>query len=141
MLRRGVQPELEDVKLLSEKYEASEGEEIFLSFEDVKRDILIGHLRFRIPSERAHRPEISGETALVRMLYVFGELVPVGREAKDGTWQHRGFGEGLLKEAERISAENYDVKRMAILSGIGTRPYYRRFGYELEGPYMVKELG
>lgn len=26
------------------------------------------------------------------------------------------------------------------LKGVGTRDYYRRLGYELEGPYMSKSL-
>jgi elongator complex protein 3 len=26
------------------------------------------------------------------------------------------------------------------MSGIGVRPYYRRQGYERNGPYMIKEL-
>ena len=26
------------------------------------------------------------------------------------------------------------------LTGVGTRHYYRKLGYELEGPYMVKTL-
>ena len=30
--------------------------------------------------------------------------------------------------------------KMAVISGVGTRHYYRRLGYELEGPYMVKAL-
>lgn len=25
-------------------------------------------------------------------------------------------------------------------AGVGTRNYYRKMGYELEGPYMVKDL-
>jgi elongator complex protein 3 len=29
---------------------------------------------------------------------------------------------------------------MAVISGVGTRNYYRKLGYELEGPYMVKSL-
>jgi elongator complex protein 3 len=29
---------------------------------------------------------------------------------------------------------------MAVISGVGTRHYYRKLGYELEGPYMVKSL-
>jgi hypothetical protein len=29
---------------------------------------------------------------------------------------------------------------MAVISGVGTRHYYRKLGYELEGPYMVKDL-
>ena len=29
---------------------------------------------------------------------------------------------------------------VAIISGIGTRNYYRKFGYEKVGPYMMKRL-
>jgi hypothetical protein len=29
---------------------------------------------------------------------------------------------------------------MAVISGVGTRDYYRRLGYELEGVYMTKRL-
>ncbi|KUO40305.1 MAG: radical SAM protein, partial [Hadesarchaea archaeon DG-33-1] len=139
MLRKGIQPELEDVKLLEESYGASEGEEIFLSFEDVERDILIGFLRLRLPSAKAHRPEIDENIAVVRELHVYGSMVPVGKEAKVGDWQHRGWGEDLLKEAERAARER-DARKMAILSGIGVRNYYKRFDYRREGPYMVKEL-
>jgi elongator complex protein 3 len=139
MLQNGVQPELEDVKLLQENYDASEGEEIFLSFEDVKRDILIGFLRLRLPSAKAHRPEIGYGTAIVRELHVYGPMVPVGREAKSGDWQHRGWGEELLKNAEEVAIQR-GARKMAVLSGIGVRNYYRRFGYWREGPYMVKEL-
>lgn len=29
---------------------------------------------------------------------------------------------------------------MLCFAGVGTRNYYRKMGYELQGPYMVKEL-
>lgn len=29
---------------------------------------------------------------------------------------------------------------MLFHTGVGTRNYYRKIGYELEGPYMVKSL-
>ena len=29
---------------------------------------------------------------------------------------------------------------MAVISGVGTRHYYRKLGYELENTYMVKNL-
>jgi hypothetical protein len=28
-----------------------------------------------------------------------------------------------------------------VIAGVGTRHYYRKLGFELEGPYMVKYLG
>lgn len=139
-LKEDIEPQLDDIELLTECYEASKGKEIFISYEDTKRDIIVGHLRLRIPSKDSHRPEVDDKTSLVRMLYVFGELVTVGNESQKGAWQHLGLGEKMLKEAERISSERYDANKIAILSGIGSRPYYRRFDYKLEGPYMKKDL-
>ncbi len=140
-LKRGEDARPEDVKLLRERYEASEGVEEFLSFEDVKRGLLIGFLRLRLPSEKAHRPEVDGKTMLVRELRVYGLQVPVGLRL-DGAWQHRGYGAALLREAERIAREEYDARRLLVTSAVGARPYYRRLGYyrPLSSPYMVKEL-
>lgn len=135
----GFGPNPDDVELVVRRYRASEGEELFLSFEDVKQDILIGLLRLREPSAKAHRPEAKA-AMLVRELHVYGPLVPVGGGATGSEWQHRGFGTRLMGEAERISREEFNARKVAVLAGIGTRNYYRRFGYEREGPYMVKEL-
>jgi elongator complex protein 3 len=30
--------------------------------------------------------------------------------------------------------------RFLVISGVGTRHYYRKLGYDLDGPYMSKEL-
>jgi elongator complex protein 3 len=44
----------------------------------------------------------------------------------------------LLKKAEEIAVDrNYG--KIAVMSGIGVREYYERFGYEREGPFMVKK--
>jgi elongator complex protein 3 len=135
----GVNPNPEDVELVVERYRASEGEELFLSFEDRERDILIGLLRLREPSDKAHMPE-AARAMLVRELHVYGPLVRVGGRAQVNDWQHRGWGESLLHEAERISREEFDARKVVVLAGIGTRNYYRRFGYQREGPYMSKRL-
>lgn len=45
-----------------------------------------------------------------------------------------------MEEAERIALEEHGSSRIAVISGVGTRDYYRRFGYRLEGPYMIKDL-
>jgi elongator complex protein 3 len=119
-------------------YEASDGIEVFLSFED-DNDILIGYLRLRYPSERAHRKEIDSKTTIVRELHVFGIEVPVGQWDEFG-FQHKGYGTALLREAERISREEFDARRILVLSGIGVREYYRKRGYYQFGPYMAKDL-
>ena len=46
----------------------------------------------------------------------------------------------LMREAERIARDEHRSKKLAVISGVGTRHYYRKLGYELEGPYMVKSL-
>jgi elongator complex protein 3 len=132
-------PDIINVKLLKEEYRAGGGNEIFLSFEDIKKDILIGFLRLRIPSENAHRKEIDDKTALIRELHVYGSMIPIG-EKEEGQWQHMGYGEALLNEASRIASESYDMKKILVTSGIGARNYYRKFGYEKLGPYMAKNI-
>lgn len=136
---QGITPDIENIKLLKEEYNAGEGKEVFLSFEDVEKDILIGFLRLRIPSKKAHRLEIDEKTALVRELHVYGSMIPLG-EKETGKWQHMGYGERLLNEAEKIALEVYDKNRLNVISGIGARNYYKKFGYSRLGPYMSKSL-
>ena len=52
----------------------------------------------------------------------------------------QGYGTLLLEEAERISAVEHRSRKLLVISGVGTRHYYRKLGYTLEGPYMVKDL-
>lgn len=135
-----VKPDPDSVRLLTVKEKASEGDEIFISFEDPVNDILIGYLRLRVPSERAHRSEIcGGDVSIVRALHVYGPLVPVGVHVAEA-WQHKGYGEALLSEAERVSREDYGVRKVVVMSAVGTRRYYMRFGYGYDGPYMSKTL-
>jgi elongator complex protein 3 len=136
---RGIKADLDQIQLMEETYSSVGGEEIFISQEDPISDVLAGFLRLRIPSNNAHRPEIDDKTALVRELHVYGSLVPIG-EKKSVVGQHVGYGEELLARAEEIAIEKYNREKMVIISGIGTRNYYRKFGYEREGPYMAKKL-
>ncbi len=139
MLKNGYKLRVSDVVLVRRTYVASGGIEIFLSFEDIRNDVVIGILRLRKPSELAHRPEIDQNTLIIRELHVYGPLVPLGERSERGV-QHRGYGARLLREAERISFEEFDARKIVIISGIGVREYYRRFGYRREGPYMSKLL-
>ncbi|MDI6639221.1 MAG: tRNA uridine(34) 5-carboxymethylaminomethyl modification radical SAM/GNAT enzyme Elp3 [Methanocellales archaeon] len=132
-LLKGTEPE--NIKLSTERYEVCGGIEHFISFEDVEKDILIGFLRLRFPND-PHRPELSN-AALVRELHIYGPMVPIGSRT-DG-WQHRGYGEELLCTAEHLAMEN-GFNKIAILSGVGVRGYYRKLGYEHDGPYMSKSF-
>ncbi|HSQ93680.1 MAG TPA: tRNA uridine(34) 5-carboxymethylaminomethyl modification radical SAM/GNAT enzyme Elp3 [Methanoregula sp.] len=122
-----------DIQVL--EYEACGGREHFISA--VSDDSLIGFARLRFPSSVYCR-ELEG-AALMRELHVYGSLVPVGKDAEAEEWQHRQYGKDLLVRAEDI-ARDAGFLRLAIMSGIGVRPYYRRQGYERRGPYMIREL-
>ena len=135
-----VKPDLENVKIQSFCYDASGGKEVFISAEDTCNDVLLGYLRLRIPSGKAHRPEVTSvPSAIVRELHVYGPLVPVGKHSA-GAWQHKGFGADLLAEAERIARCDFGVKKLLVISALGTRRYYMRFGYERDGVYVSKKL-
>ncbi|MFA4875995.1 MAG: tRNA uridine(34) 5-carboxymethylaminomethyl modification radical SAM/GNAT enzyme Elp3 [Methanoregula sp.] len=129
-LPSGVESELRILQ-----YEACGGTEHFISA--VSGDSLIGFARLRFPSS-VFRPELEG-AALLRELHVYGSLVSVGKDAESEEWQHRNFGRVLLAKAEE-TARGAGFIRLAIMSGIGVRPYYRKMGYERRGPYMIREL-
>lgn len=137
-LKKGIEPDPKCINLKVEKYEASSGVEIFLSYEDEANDILIGLLRLRIPSAKLFRPEaVERPSAIVRALHVYGDVVPVGERSRSG-WQHKGYGSMLLQEAEKIAKDEYDVKKMLVLSALGVKDYYAKHGYKKDGVYMSK---
>jgi len=137
-LEKGNVVDYKHIKLGRMSYDSSNGKEVFLSFEDVKNDILIGFLRLRIPF-KPFRPEITDKTALIRELHVYGPLVPVGKFEAEA-FQHKGFGRMLLEKAEKIAKEEFDKSKVVIISGVGVRKYYAQFGYRKDGPYVSKIL-
>lgn len=132
----------DEVNLYRLDYEASKGQEIFLSYENNQENYLVGYLRLRKPSELAHRPELNdGKTMIVREIKVVGELVPKDmKPSRLSQIQHRGFGKLLMENAEKISSEEFDVKKLAVISGIGVRDWFYEMGYELDGVYVSKTI-
>jgi elongator complex protein 3 len=126
-------------------YEASDGREIFLSFDD-ERGTLFGLLRLRIQNKpiAGLKQEASSTTALIRELHIYGPEVSLKEHPSNtgrAAAQHKGLGKALLAEAERIAREEFHSPEMAVLSGVGARDYYRaEGGYGLRGEYMVKRL-
>lgn len=129
-----------NIELIRRDYMANDGWETFLSYEDVEQDILIGLLRLRKCSEGTFRPEfVEHETSIIRELHVYGSTVPVSTK-NPIKFQHQGFGMLLMDEAESIALKEHGSKKISVISGVGTRNYYRKLGYELDGPYMSKML-
>jgi len=123
----------EKVHLFREDYDASEGKEIFLSFENKKRMKLYSLLRLRITSENK---------AIIREVHTYGQQLPIlDRFPKSIiSPQHKGLGKKLMKEAEKIAKQEFGLKEISVISGVGARGYYRNLDYELKNTYMVKTL-
>ncbi len=128
-------PEKEEMVVRA--YKASRGKEFFISIEDTEKDILLGFCRLRFPC-KPFRPELRDNVAVVRELKVFGTALPLSIRSKL-SFQHKGYGRRLMKKAEKI-AKAHGYEKLAVISAVGTRAYYRKLGYEREGVYMVKEL-
>ncbi|PIZ73350.1 hypothetical protein CO045_02305 [Candidatus Peregrinibacteria bacterium CG_4_9_14_0_2_um_filter_41_14] len=131
-----------NVKLITRQYQANEGEEFFISFEDTIQDKLIGLVRLRLPKNKnTYIPELT-DAALVRELHVYGTQKSLNKDKKDSLkskTQHKGYGRHLMEAAEQTAAAA-GYKKIAVISAIGTREYYKKLGYELEGTYMVKGI-
>ena len=127
----------EKIQTTITEYEASHGNEFFIAAEDVENDVLFGYCRLRFPSQFL-REEITKDSALIREIHVYSSAVQIGKTSED-SFQHRGIGKSLLKEAEETAKQN-GKNKMVIISGIGAREYFRKLSYELEGIYMVKKL-
>jgi len=139
----------EKVYLFRKDYKASEGKEIFLSFENKNRTKLFSFLRLRIPLKGHNRVTtvtkvcpillVLKNAALIREIQTFGEVVPP-HQIWWGAPQHRGFGKKLIKEAEKIVKKEFGLRKIAVISGIGVRNYFSKLKYELRETYMIKKI-
>jgi len=127
----------QDAVLKTFRYEASDGVEYFMTFEDPEDRTIFSLLRLRIPSaiispekqetfemqtEEAKAvtygsksdktlseflPELDG-AALIREIHTFGDQLSI-HEKGSKFGQHIGFGKRLIAEAERIIKEEHGI--------------------------------
>ena len=153
---------IKNLKLITREYEASGGLEYFLSFEDVKQNKLCSLLRLRIPSfihadsapsnsklkprytvssnhtiPNPPPPELKN-CSIIREVHTYGLQLKIG-DRRQQIPQHLGLGKKLIKAAEKITRQ-HGLQKIAVISGIGAREYYRKLGYRLIGTYMIKKM-
>jgi len=123
------------------KYDASDGKEIFLQYVSPDKKKLFALLRLRIPGDnnKNHPISILRQTALIREVHTYGKLAEIDKK-DTASPQHIGLGKKLMLEAEKIAREEYGLQKIAVISGIGVRSYYRKQGYRIQATYMVKNL-
>lgn len=115
------------------EYDASNGKEFFISLKQGKE--IIGFCRLRFPSQ-CLREEITEESAIIRELHVYGKATEIH---KTGDVQHQGFGKQLVKKAEELCIKN-GRNKLLVIAGVGVREYYKKLGYEQDGPYVSRKL-
>lgn len=127
------------IKLAIREYKSSAGIEHFISFESLDESIIYGFCRLRLtPNSGAVVPELNG-CAMIRELHVYGKMNAVGNGKREASSQHLGFGKRMLQRAEEIAAAaGFD--KIAVISGVGVRDYYRKRGYSDGQYYMIKAI-
>ena len=130
----------DELRLDTLTYNTDATREYFLSF-ITPRDKLAGFLRLSLASADAPRDEMLDEVrdcAMIREVHVYGPALEIGTESS-GEAQHAGLGTRLLDQA-MVIARDAGFKRIAVISAIGTREYYRKQGFELGELYMTRAL-
>jgi len=127
-----------DCFLFIEKYDACDGINYFISYENKDRTKLYGFIRLRLNrSDKYTMDELIGH-ALIRELHVYGVHTGVG-DGNDKKTQHRGLGKKLLAKAEEIASLN-GYENITVISGVGVKEYYRKQGYTDYHTYMTKQI-
>jgi len=161
-VKEGYDPK-EKLYLFQQNYNASDGKEIFLSYESKDRKRLYSLLRLRIPKAKEAKEEKESKTrslialknsddtgyspifpvlkdvAIIRELHTYGQLQSLGHPTSQYSPQHKGLGKKLIKKAEKIAKKN-GFSKIVVISGIGVKNYYRKLGYKLKDTYMVKSI-
>ena len=150
---------LEGSNLVVTQYQNAKGTEYYMSLEYPKTNdpddpydsYILGQVRLRIKSKAGFRSgrrsllkDLQCEnTGLVRELHVYGAVKGVTKikASSFAGAQHRGIGTFLMSCAENVT-RSCGLRRLAVISGIGSRDYYRKLGYELSEhrQYMIKPI-
>ncbi|MDX2075212.1 MAG: tRNA uridine(34) 5-carboxymethylaminomethyl modification radical SAM/GNAT enzyme Elp3 [bacterium] len=129
---------MDDLSLDELWYDGSCTQEVFMQYITQTRDIA-GFLRLSLPNkDEAPLTEELRDTAMIREVHVYGQALGIG-ESGQGRAQHLGLGTLLIERAVALAKER-GFTRLAVISAIGTREYYRKRGFVGDGLYQVREI-
>lgn len=133
---RGRQVAPEELHLDEQWYATTIGDEVFLQYITESRDIA-AFLRLSLPTTDPITPELAG-AAMIREVHVYGQSVGIGR-SQPGKAQHIGLGSDLIERAADLARER-GYGRLAVISSVGTRAYYRKRGFADSDLYQIRAL-
>ncbi len=117
-------------------FDGGVADEVFLQYITEARDIA-GFLRLSLPTSPPLLDELSG-AAMIREVHVYGQSLGIGEES-EGRAQHTGLGTQLIERAAALAREK-GFARLAVISSVGTREYYRQRGFTDGVLYQVRAL-
>ena len=136
---RGDTAPADTLRLVVERYRTSVGDEAFLQFvtETGESGRLAGFLRLSLPEEGAYIAELEA-SALIREVHVYGAAATIG-ERDERKAQHLGLGRRLIDHAAELARE-HGFSKMAVISSVGTRDYYRKQGFSDGALYQHRAI-
>jgi hypothetical protein len=139
----------DNAQLFIRQYHSKNAIDYFISVEIPNNElvfddcILLGFLRLRILKQKSMYAISSIRNiniARIREVHVYGFISNTEQKM---SIQHLGIGKFLLKIAEYISYR-HSCKEIVVISGVGVRKYYKKFGYSVKendlGEYLFKNI-
>jgi elongator complex protein 3 len=131
---RAIAPD--DLRLDETWFDTGIGDEVFLQYITEDRRIA-GFLRLSLPTVLPIIEELTG-AAMIREVHVYGQALGLGEESP-GKAQHSGLGRQLIERAAEIAAGR-GYARLAVISSVGTREYYRKRGFADGKLYQFRDV-
>lgn len=136
---RGTSFEESDLTLIERTYGTTVSNEVFLEWNVPSKEHIegqiVGFLRLSLPTQTPGITELQ-DSAIIREVHVYGQLTKIGHAGKT---QHTGLGAQLIERACSI-ARRRGFGKIAVISAIGTREYYRKQGFTDGMLYQHKPL-
>ena len=117
-------------------YDTGVSREVFLQYVTEDRRIA-AFLRLSLPQAAPILPELEN-AAMIREVHVYGQAVSFG-ETVPGKAQHSGLGTRLIERAAELAREQ-GFARLAVISAVGTRAYYRARDFRDGDLYQFRPL-
>ncbi|MGC9367020.1 MAG: elongator complex protein 3 [bacterium] len=136
--------EIKSAKYSVIKYNTEVSDEYFLQYTNSENKI-IALLRLTLALRDTgiystmidYFPELEN-SAIIREIHVYGRSLKINHRNKNSP-QHSGFGKALIDKAMNIAGK-FNFKKLAVISSVGTREYYRKGGFYDGELYQFKNI-
>lgn len=126
----------QNLRLDERWYETAVSHEVFMQYV-LPDNKIVAFLRLSLPKIENFIEEIK-QAAIIREVHVYGQSLAIGQKGEDNA-QHLGLGTKLIARAKELASEK-NFPKLAVISAIGTREYYRKRGFADGALYQVADI-